>query len=150
MTDDGLMTKFLFLLLILLISSVHANETADIFMELMNDHRHALGLSPLIHDQELAKVAFDHSKAMAKSTVEFGHDGFSFRCSKARKILGGGNWCAENVARGQKTMLDAFKAWMNSPGHRANLEQARATHTGLAFATTSGGRLYWTQLFIER
>lgn len=119
------------------------------FMKLINDHRTSIGFKALIHDEGLAQIVTQHSEDMAEKTVAFGHTGFSTRCSDARAVLGGGNWCGENVAMGQKTPEAAFNAWMNSPGHRANIEQSRATHTGFGYAKSSSGTYYWTQIFIE-
>jgi uncharacterized protein YkwD len=119
------------------------------FMDLINNHRQSIGLRALIHDDELGAVAQTHCQNMANGTVAFGHDGFSTRCSLGRKILGGGNWCGENVAAGQKTPQAAYTAWMNSPGHKANIEQSRATHTGFGYAKNSSGKYYWTQIFLE-
>ena len=119
------------------------------FMELVNTHRITLGLRPLIHSESLATIVTEHSQNMANKSVAFGHDGFSGRCSESRNALGGGNWCGENVAMGQKTPQNAFNSWMNSSGHRANIEQSRATHTGFGFAKNSAGTYYWTQIFIE-
>lgn len=118
-------------------------------MDLVNDHRQGLGLRALIHDPGMEKIAQTHSQNMANGTVAFGHTGFSSRCSQARAILGGGNLCAENVAYGQKTPQAAFNSWMNSSGHRANIEQPRATHTGFGYAKSASGTLYWTQIFLE-
>lgn len=119
------------------------------FLELVNDHRVSIGRRPLIHHEDMGKIAETHSKNMAAGTVAFGHDGFGARCSSARSALGGGNWCAENVAYGQKTPQAAFNSWMNSSGHRANIESSRATHMGFGYAKNSKGTYYWTQLFLE-
>lgn len=119
------------------------------FMDLVNDHRRSIGLRAMIHDEDVQKIATQHSQNMANGTVAFGHTGFSSRCTAARAALGGGNWCGENVAAGQKTPQAAFTSWMNSPGHRANIESSRATHTGFGYAKNSSGKYYWTQLFIE-
>ncbi|WPU63224.1 CAP domain-containing protein [Peredibacter starrii] len=119
------------------------------FMDLINDHRQSLGLRALIHDPGMEKIAQTHSQNMANGTVAFGHTGFSSRCSQARAVLGGGNLCAENVAYGQKTPQAAFNAWMNSSGHRANIEQSRVTHTGFGYAKSASGTYYWTQIFLE-
>jgi uncharacterized protein YkwD len=129
-------------------SPSNSNWTED-FMLLVNNHRAELGLRKLIHNDQVGLIAQMHSQNMAKGTVAFGHDGFSSRCSEARAELGGGNWCGENVAAGQKTPQAAFTSWMNSPGHRSNIESARATHTGFGYAKTSSGKLYWTQLFLQ-
>jgi uncharacterized protein YkwD len=120
------------------------------FMELVNDHRISIGLRPLTHDQEVAKLAQTHSQDMASGKIAFGHGGFSERCSQARVALGGGNLCGENVAYGQKTPKSVFQSWMNSPGHRANIEQSRYTHSGLGYFQKASNTYYWTHLFIEK
>lgn len=119
------------------------------FMDLINDHRRSKGLRALIHDDDMGAIAKKHSVNMASGTVAFGHGGFSTRCTQAKSALGGGNWCAENVAAGQRTPKDAFNSWMNSSGHKANIESSRATHTGFGYAKNSSGKYYWTQIFLE-
>lgn len=98
----------------------------------------------------LTEIVQEHSDGMVAGTVAFGHGGFSSRCTEGRVAIGGGNWCGENVAQGQKSQAAAFSAWMNSSGHRANIENSRATHTGFAYAKSSGGTIYWTQIFLEQ
>lgn len=120
------------------------------FMDLINNHRISIGLQALVHDEELADIAVIHSVNMATGVSPFGHDGFSGRCTEGRLILGGGNLCGENVAMGQKTVASAFSAWMNSPGHRSNIEQPRYSHTGFGYAQNTNGTYYWTQIFIEK
>lgn len=125
------------------------SNTVDEFMVLINSHRARLGLDSLVHDESLRQIAQRHSERMASGTVAFGHDGFSNRCAEARSALGGGNLCSENVATGQKTVTAVFKAWIDSPGHRENIEEPRVTHTGLGYKKSSNGSLYWTQIFLE-
>lgn len=120
------------------------------FMDLVNAHRAEEGLRPLTENDEMSEIAEGHSLDMAEGDVGFGHGGFSGRCSAARNALGGGNWCGENVARGQTTPEAVFNSWLNSSAHRDNLENPRATHMGLGFARNPAGGLYWTQLFLER
>lgn len=119
-------------------------------MDLVNNHRTSIGLRALILDDGLNEIVLEHSQNMANKTVAFGHTGFSSRCSAGYDALGGGSWCGENVAMGQKTPQAAFTSWMNSSGHRANIESSRATHTGFAYAKSSSGTYYWTQIFIKR
>lgn len=119
------------------------------FMELVNNHRIDIGLRPLTHDDGMGAIARKHSQNMANGSVAVGHDGFSDRCSQAEALLGGGNFCAENVAVGQKTVQTAFSFWMNSSVHRANIESARYTHAGFGYMKDSKGRYYWTQIFPE-
>lgn len=121
----------------------------DRFFELVNQHRGSMGLKVIVPSTELSSIAQIHSAEMAEGTVAFGHSGFSERCGDARAALGGGNWCAENVANGQATPEAVFKSWMSSAGHRANIESPRATHSGLGFARSLSGKYYWTQLVLE-
>lgn len=126
------------------------DERIEAYLNLIDSHRKSIGLKPLVHDTGLGEIARVHSEDMSSGSVDFGHDGFSSRCTEGRLILGGGNLCAENVAMGQKTVQAAFTAWMNSSGHRANIENFRVTHTGFGYAQSRSGTWYWTQIFIEQ
>ena len=57
---------------------------------------------------------------------------------------------AENIAYGQKTAKAVMDAWMNSSGHRANILNANVKEIGVGAATSSGGTIYWTQMFVAR
>jgi len=120
------------------------------FINLVNAHRLSLGVNPLTYSKPLAEIAALHSMNMANKTVDFGHTGFSGRCSDARVALGGANLCAENVAMGQSDAKKVFTAWMNSSGHRSNIENARHTHTGLGMKKSASGTVYWTQILLEK
>ena len=122
---------------------------AEEYMELVNDHRTSLGLRSLVHSPDLETIATEHSKNMALGVVAFGHTGFSERCTEGRMALGGGNWCAENVAGGQQTPQAVVNSWMNSTGHRANIESSRGTHTGFGYYKSASGKYYWTQIFLQ-
>ena len=53
---------------------------------------------------------------------------------------------AENIAVGYSTPEAAVEAWMNSPGHQANiLGDCKELGVGLALGGSSG--YYWTQCF---
>ncbi|CAG8493715.1 4371_t:CDS:2 [Ambispora leptoticha] len=56
-------------------------------------------------------------------------------------------WSAgENIARGfeENDDVGVMRAWMNSPGHRANILNSRYTHFGAGYKDT-----YWTQNFAQ-
>ncbi|BDG35019.1 CAP domain-containing protein [Saccharococcus caldoxylosilyticus] len=40
----------------------------------------------------------------------------------------------ENIAAGQRTPQEVVNAWMNSPGHRANILNKNFTHIGVGYA----------------
>ena len=122
---------------------------SDEYLHLLNQHRQELGLRPLLHAAEIEGVATQHSLKMSSGLTPFGHLGMSERCRKIKTLLGGGNLCGEIVARGQKTVEEVFRAWLNSPAHRRNLEEARYTHTGLGFTQAENGEIFWTELFLE-
>lgn len=130
-------------------TSVEKQTFEQELIGLINDHRLEQGLAPMIKDEELSFIALKHSQNMAMNVVPFGHLGFSQRCEESRIVLGGGNWCAENVAMGYKTPKSVFNGWMNSAGHRANIESSKATVTGIAYAINNLGTYYWTQIFLD-
>ncbi|MDF2592072.1 MAG: sporulation protein, partial [Clostridia bacterium] len=53
----------------------------------------------------------------------------------------------ENIAMGQRTPEEVVKAWMNSPGHRANILKSSFTHIGVGYVANGS---YWTQMFIGK
>jgi len=53
----------------------------------------------------------------------------------------------ENIAYGYQTAQDVMNAWLNSPGHKANIENASYRAIGVGAATASNGAVYWTQDF---
>jgi uncharacterized YkwD family protein len=55
----------------------------------------------------------------------------------------------ENIAMGQRSAQEVMTAWMNSPGHRANILNPSYTVIGVGAAKTSSGTLYWVQEFIK-
>lgn len=57
--------------------------------------------------------------------------------------------CGENIARGQKTPREVVTAWMNSPGHRANILNRTFTQLGVGARVSTGGEIYWSQNFIS-
>ena len=130
-------------------SDTQAQSFTDEFMELVNAHRASIGLRALINSDDISTIAQRHSDNMANGTIAFGHDGFSTRCSEARKAMGNSNACGENVAYGQKTPQAVFTSWMNSSGHKANIEKASYTHSGLGIKKNAKGVYYWTHLFLQ-
>lgn len=55
----------------------------------------------------------------------------------------------ENIAAGQTTIEEVFDAWMNSPGHRANILSSNFTDIGISlyYDSSSTYGYYWVQLF---
>jgi len=104
---------------------------------LHNDHRNALDLHELVPNAVIAEVAREHAENMKIGAVPYGHQGFDERESEIRSSL---SECisevgmAENVNRVSDSDPDpigtCFQEWLDSPGHRANIEYEEATMMG--------------------
>lgn len=112
--------------------------------DLTNAERERHGIAPLVWHEDLSQVA----RAFSIDMVE--RDFFSHTCPDGtlpwdRIDEAGIPWFAagENIAAGQRTPEAVVAAWMNSPGHRANILNPNFTHLGVGFHD-----FYWTQKFI--
>jgi uncharacterized protein YkwD len=120
-------------------------------LRLVNQHRRAMGLRPLHRSASLTKAARWKSKSMAKFRY-FDHADPSGRspfqrisdCGFKRRLATG-----ENIAAGQATPQSVVRAWLNSPGHRRNIDFAAFRYLGVGAVHRSGSVYgwYWTQDF---
>ena len=114
---------------------------------LVNAHRKQKGLAALKFDDDIFNQCCIHSKNMSTGKTAFGHDGFDDRV----KNLTPWCWAAENVAFNYSTKPeDVVNMWLNSSGHRANIESTQATHSAVSAVKNSEGAWYYTQIFIKR
>jgi len=121
-------------------------------LELVNIERTRHGLFPVVWDDTLAGVARDHSRDMAINgfSGHIGPDGSNVSDRLHRVGIAYLMW-AENVSVGRRSADAAMSAWMDSPGHRANILRPEVTHIGVGFYQLDGsqGRFYATQKFIQ-
>ena len=123
-------------------------------VRLTNAKRVNRGLSPLKVSSELQQAAKFHSNWMAT------HDCFAHKCPNepdwVARIQNAGylNYVslAENIAAGYSSASAVVDAWMDSPGHRANMLNAglREAGGGYAFSQTAYYQRYWTLDFGAR
>ena len=115
----------------------------------LNADRARSGLRPLRLNHRLSLAARRHSRAMAARHF-FSHDslnGSSFldRIRRTGYLSGAHSWTVgENIAYGSgrlQTPRAIGRAWMNSPGHRANIlsRSFRSIGIGIAAGTPFGG-----------
>ena len=52
---------------------------------------------------------------------------------------------AENIAAGQRTPAEVMTAWLNSPGHRANILNCASVAIGVGRNSASTYGIYWTR-----
>ncbi|WP_037677585.1 CAP domain-containing protein [Streptomyces griseus] len=115
-------------------------------LRLVNEERSKVGCSALAANSSLTELAESFSADMAARGF-FDHtdpDGASpwDRAAKAGITDLGG----ENIARGQADAAAVMEAWMNSPGHRANILNCDFKTLGVGVHYGSGGP-WWTQDF---
>ncbi|MCX4765258.1 CAP domain-containing protein [Streptomyces sp. NBC_01275] len=125
--------------------SAEAQAAAEV-LKLVNEERAKVGCSAVSANSSLADLAEKFSDDMAARGF-FDHtdpDGATpwDRAAKAGiSDLGG-----ENIARGQADAAAVMEAWMNSPGHKANILNCDFKTLGVGVHLGSGGP-WWTQDF---
>ncbi len=117
-------------------------------VELVNIERQKAGLPALKMDSAISNVARAKSKDMAVNNY-FAHQSPTYGSAGDMLRQFGIKWSAwgENIAAGQRTPEIVVNAWMNSPGHRANILSSNFSKIGVGYETNSSGRPYWTQMF---
>jgi uncharacterized protein YkwD len=113
------------------------------FVLLMNDHRVAVGCAPLAWHGEMAAVAHAHSVDMVERSF-FSHTNPDGKSPFDRMRDAGIDYsrAAENIAYGYDTGESVLQGWLNSSGHRQNIENCALTEHGVGKHQT-----HWTHLF---
>ncbi len=118
-------------------------------LTLINKHRAKKGLSPLQYNAAIAQASEKHSRNMASGRIPMGHSGFDERTDRLIKDIKGADAAAENVAYGAKTAERVVEMWLDSKGHRKNIE-GNYNLTGIGVVRNRKGVLYYTQIFIHK
>lgn len=117
-------------------------------LNLINNHRANLELSSLNTFNIVSKKAITHTNYMIE-TGTISHANFEQRyqwlVSNANAQV-----VAENVAFGYNTAEEVVAAWINSNGHRVNIENPNFTDFGISIKSNSNGRYYFTNIFIKK
>jgi len=103
---------------------------------------------PLRWNDALTQAAWAHSSDMATQRY-FSHTERDGSIVDDRATRAGYRWqrIGENIAAGQKSVAETVAAWLDSPGHCANIMNAGFDEMGLAYAVNpQRGRVYWTQV----
>lgn len=126
------------------------NNFAEQVVTLVNRIRVANGLNKLTTYDKLTEVAQVRAKEIEISYSHTRPDGT--KCFTALDEAGLRTVTAgENIAKGYSTPERVVDAWMNSPGHRANILNPSYTMIGVGYVydpyTTDAN--YWTQVFMS-
>ncbi|MEU2503286.1 CAP domain-containing protein [Streptomyces sp. NPDC007863] len=124
-------------------------SAADQVLSLVNAERAKAGCGPLTANATLARAAQAHSDDMAARDF-FDHTNPDGADPGDRVTAAGYPWSTygENIAMGQRTPEQVMEAWMNSPGHRANILNCDFKELGVGIHDDGGP--YWTQVFGAR
>ncbi|AKZ58374.1 putative transmembrane protein [Streptomyces ambofaciens ATCC 23877] len=115
-------------------------------LKLVNDERAKVGCSPVAANSALRELAENFSEAMAVQGF-FDHTDPSGATPWDRAEAAGiSDLGGENIARGQADAQSVMDAWMDSPGHKANILNCDFRTLGVGVHFGSGGP-WWTQNF---
>lgn len=126
------------------INTAYAKEV----IALVNAERQKAGLSPLQEKADLSSYAQLRSQEIVSNFAHERPDGAN---PLSYVINLGYHAAGENIALGQPSPASVMNGWMNSPGHKANImaetdASKQYKYIGVG-CYSSGGRLYWTQIF---
>jgi len=139
---------------VLITQSAHAASRQPTIAEqyllsMANQERTQRGIQPLTWDAHLAAAALQHAQRMVQQNA-ISHQFPGEPDLESRGSANGARFSliAENVAIAATPQI-LHTAWMNSPGHRANLLEPHENAVGIA-VLRSGGYLYAVEDFSEQ
>jgi len=119
-------------------------ELADI----INEYRASKGLRTLEIVNHISYKSEEHNEYMISKNV-VNHDLFQERAENIIEVLGAVK-VNENIAYNFSTPNSALHAWLNSPGHKANIE-GDFTHFGISIRVNpETGNKYYTNIFMKK
>jgi len=116
-------------------------------VELVNVERTKAGLAPLSIDTNVQAAAMVRARECEQLFSHTRPDGSSFATALRQQNISYRS-AGENIAWGQRSPQEVVNAWMNSPGHRANIMSFNFTAIGVGYYENANGTDYWCQLFI--
>ncbi|MDO0936900.1 CAP domain-containing protein [Streptomyces sp. DG2A-72] len=125
--------------------SAEARAEAEV-LKLVNQERAKVGCSPVSANSALAELARDFSDAMAALGFFDHTDPNGATPWDRAEAAGIADLGGENIARGQADAAAVMEAWMNSPGHKANILNCDFKTLGVGVHLGPGGP-WWTQDF---
>ncbi len=115
---------------------------------LINEYRVSIGKNELQMVNHISYKSEEHNDYMIVRKV-VNHDYFEVRSNNIIQLLGALK-VGENLAYNFSTPNAALHAWLNSPGHKANIE-GDYTHFGISISVDpDNGKKYFTNIFMKR
>jgi hypothetical protein len=119
-------------------------------LTLTNAHRASLGLGPLAPSASLTDAATWKAAHMAGYEY-MSHDDpappIGRTWDQRIRDCGYSSGAGENIAYGYRTPQAVFEGWLDSAGHRRNIENPSYKVIGVGAAVNGDGTPYWAQVF---
>lgn len=127
----------------------YASSTDEIELaRIINQYRVSVGKNTLEVVNHISYKSQEHNLYMIENNV-VNHDYFESRANNIMQVLGAVR-VGENIAYNYSTPNAALHAWLNSPGHKENLD-GDYTHFGISISVNpANGKKYYTNMFMKR
>lgn len=116
-------------------------------LELINNHRISIGLNALNNHNTIKAVAFTHTDYMVEVN-NVSHDNFFQRKNSLIQNASAVK-VSENVAYAFSSAESVVNAWLNSEGHRENIE-GDFTDFDVSAERNEEGKWFFTNIFIKK
>ena len=129
------------------IEKQEALSISEKILQLVNAHRTSIGKESLSINDLATQLAEDHTNYMIAQN-DISHDNFDERSDRLFDEENASR-TGENVAARQRSAQEVMEAWLNSSGHRKNIE-GDFTHIGISVIKNEAGQYYFTQIFLKQ
>jgi uncharacterized protein YkwD len=119
-------------------------------LTLTNAHRASMGLAPLAPSASLTDAATwkaAHMAGYGYMTHDDPAPPIGRTWDQRIRDCGYSSGAGENIAYGYRSPQAVFDGWLDSAGHRRNIENPSYKVIGVGAALSSEGTPYWTQVF---
>ena len=132
------------------VTSSDLTKDEQTILDLVNKARREAGLTELKVDTQMMNVARLKSQDMEDNNY-FSHTSptYGSPCDMLTSFGVSYKTAGENIA-GHSTAENAFNAWMNSPGHKANILNSNYNYTGIGIVSSNRYGKMFTQMFVGR
>jgi len=129
---------------------VSPNISTEDLLRLTNNERLSIGIPALAIDDRLNSAATDKCNDMAAKgyenhTAPDGTTDLDF----FKKYISQASGTGANLAEGYNTAGEVVSAWLNSPGHKKNIDEPLYKYVGFAVCNKSVERQYVVQFFLR-
>jgi len=127
------------------LATTDASLDANAAQSMISGYRTNNGLSAVVIDPELMRLAGEQARAMA-TRDKLDHDAWRPFQTRIRQSHFDASVAVENIGAGYHTLAEAFSGWRDSPPHRANMLNRAVTKMGIAavYAPQSKYKVFWS------